>query len=66
MTESAEHIIDIYYRRKYNIKRDFSEYITLKEKRRRLLEKIRKRYVPESAKAIDFVKLIREERERRL
>jgi hypothetical protein len=46
------------------IKNGLSEEISLKEQRRRLLEEIMKRDVPESAKAIDPVKLIREDRDR--
>jgi hypothetical protein len=46
------------------IKKGLGEEISLKEKRRLLIEEIMKRDVPESAKAIDPVKLIREDRDR--
>jgi hypothetical protein len=43
---------------------DIYEEISLKEQRRRLLERIDSRDIPESVKAIDPVKLIREYRDR--
>jgi len=46
------------------IKKGLGEEISLKEQRRRLFEEIMKRDVPEAAKAIDPVKLIREDRDR--
>jgi antitoxin FitA len=46
------------------IKKGLGEEVSLKEKRRLLFEEIMKRDVPESAKAIDSVKLIREDRDR--
>jgi len=46
------------------IKKGLGEEISLKEQRQRLLEEIMKRDVPEAAKAIDPVKLIREDRDR--
>jgi hypothetical protein len=46
------------------IKKGLGEEISLKEKRRRLLERINSRDIPESVKAIDPVKLIREDRDR--
>ena len=46
------------------IKKGLGEEISLKEKRRRLFDEIMKRDVPESVKAIDPVKLIREDRDR--
>jgi len=46
------------------IKKGLGEEISLKEKRRLLFEEIMKRDVPEAAKAIDPVKLIREDRDR--
>jgi len=38
--------------------------ISLKERRRRLLEEVNSRDIPESVKEIDPVKLIREDRDR--
>ena len=64
MTENAEFFIDAYFCKRYNIKGGLAEGRSLKEKRQRLLERIMKRDVPESAKAIDPVKLIREDRDR--
>jgi hypothetical protein len=46
------------------IKKGLGEEISNKERRRRLLEKIKNRDIPESVKAIDHVKLIREDRDR--
>jgi hypothetical protein len=46
------------------IKKGLGEEISLKEQRRRLLERINSRNIPESVKAIDPVKLIREDRNR--
>jgi len=46
------------------IKRGLGEEISKKEQRRLLFDEIMKRDVPESAKAIDPVKLIREDRDR--
>jgi hypothetical protein len=46
------------------IKKGLGEEISNQERRRRLLEKIRNRDVPESVKAIDPVKWIREDRDR--
>jgi len=46
------------------IKKGLGEEISLKEQRRRLLERINGRDIPESVKAIDPVKLIREDRDR--
>ena len=46
------------------IKKGLDEEISLKEQRRRLLERINSRDIPESVKAIDPVKLIREDRNR--
>jgi antitoxin FitA len=46
------------------IKKGLGEEVSLKERRRLLFEEIMKRDVPESAKAIDSVKLIREDRDR--
>ena len=46
------------------IKKGLGEEISLKEQRRRLLERINSRDIPESVKAIDPVKLIREDRDR--
>jgi hypothetical protein len=46
------------------IKKGLGEEISLKEQRRRLLERINSRDIPESVKAIDPVKLIREDRNR--
>ncbi len=46
------------------IKKGLGEEISLKEKRQLLIEEIMKRDVPEAAKAIDNVKLIREDRDR--
>jgi len=46
------------------IKKGLGEEVSLKEQRQRLLEEIMKRDVPETAKAIDPVKLIREDRDR--
>jgi len=46
------------------IKKGLGEEISLKEKRRLLFEEIMKRDVPEAAKVIDPVKLIREDRDR--
>jgi len=64
MTRNAEFIIDEYFCKKNNIKRWLGEEISLKEQRRRLLKEIMKRDVPKTAKAIDPVKLIREDRDR--
>jgi hypothetical protein len=46
------------------IKKGLGEEISLKEKRQLLIEEIMNRDVPEAAKAIDNVKLIREDRDR--
>jgi hypothetical protein len=46
------------------IKKGLGEEISNKERRRRLFEKIKSRNIPESVKAIDHVKLIREDRNR--
>ena len=46
------------------IKKGLGEEISLKEQRQLLIEEIMKRDVTESAKAIDNVKLIREDRDR--
>jgi hypothetical protein len=46
------------------IKKGLGEEISLKEQRRRLFERIESRDVPEEAKDFDFVKAIREDRER--
>ena len=46
------------------IKKGLGEEVSNQERRRRLLEKISNRYVPEEAKKIDVVKWIREDRER--
>jgi hypothetical protein len=46
------------------IKKGLGEEISVKEQRRRLLERIKSRDIPESVKAIDPVKLIREDRDR--
>jgi len=46
------------------IKKGLGEEISLKEQRRRLLEEINSRDIPEEAKDFDFVKSIREDRER--
>ena len=64
MIENTEFVMDEYFREKYNVKNELDGEISIKEKRQRLLEKIMKRDVPEAAKAIDPVKLIREDRDR--
>ena len=46
------------------IKKGLGEEISNKERRRRLLEEIRKNDIPEEVKAIDVVKWIREDRNR--
>jgi hypothetical protein len=46
------------------IKKGLGEEISNKERRRRLLEEIRKNDIPEELKAIDVVKWIREDRNR--
>ena len=46
------------------IKKGLGEEISNKERRRRLLEEIVKRSVPEEAQKVDAVKLIREDRDR--
>ena len=46
------------------IKKGLGEEISNQERRRRLLEEIRKNDVPEEVKAVDVVKWIREDRER--
>ena len=46
------------------IKKGLGEEVSLKEQRRRLLERINSRDIPESVKAIDPVKFIREDRDR--
>jgi uncharacterized protein YpuA (DUF1002 family) len=46
------------------IKKGLGEEISNQERRRRLMEKIKSRVIPESVKAIDPVKLIREDRDR--
>jgi hypothetical protein len=46
------------------IKKGLNEEVSNKERRRRLLEEINSREVPEAAKALDFVKMIREDRSR--
>jgi hypothetical protein len=46
------------------IKKGLGEEVSLKEQRRRLLDEIMEMDVPEAAKAIDPVKLIREDRDR--
>jgi antitoxin FitA len=46
------------------IKKGLGEEISLKEQRRRLLERINSRDIPEIVKAIDPVKFIREDRDR--
>ena len=46
------------------IKKGLGEEISNKERRRRLLEEIRKNDIPEEVKAIDHVKWIREDRNR--
>ena len=46
------------------IKKGLGEEVSNKERRRRLLEEIRKNNVPEEVKAIDVVKWIREDRNR--
>ena len=45
------------------IKKGLGEEISNQERRRRLLEEIRKNDIPEEAKAIDVVKWIREDRD---
>jgi hypothetical protein len=45
-------------------KRDFGEEIYNQDKRRLALERTMNRIVPEDAKNFDFVKLIREDRDR--
>ena len=46
------------------IKKGLGEEISKKEQRRLLLERINSREIPDSVKAIDHVKLIREDRDR--
>jgi len=46
------------------IKKGLGEEISRKERRRRLLDEIKGRYVPEEAKKVDVVKWIREDRDR--
>ena len=46
------------------IKKGLGEEISNKERRRRLLEKIKNRDIPEEVKAVDVVKWIREDRNR--
>ena len=46
------------------IKKGLGEEISNKERRRLLLEEIRKNDIPEEVKAVDHVKLIREDRDR--
>ena len=46
------------------IKKGLGEEVSNKERRRRLLEEINSRHVPDEVKAIDHVKWIREDRNR--
>ena len=46
------------------IKKGLGEEISNKERRRRLLEEIRKNDIPDEVKAVDVVKWIREDRNR--
>ena len=46
------------------IKKGLNEEVSNKERRRRLLERINSRVIPEEVKAIDVVKWIREDRNR--
>jgi hypothetical protein len=46
------------------IKKGLDEDVSNQERRKRVFEKIQNRYIPESAKEIDVVKWIREDRNR--
>ncbi|MCL2294661.1 MAG: hypothetical protein FWC36_07335 [Spirochaetes bacterium] len=46
------------------VKKGLGEEISDQESKRLLLKKVRERHIPEHVKEIDFVKLIREDRDR--